>query len=358
MAKLLTTGNEIIVQAALDSGAEMMFGYPITPTTEIMSAWTKISEKDDQDKIKFLQAEDEMAAGFMLIGGVLAGKVCFTATAGPGNVLLQDPMSMAEAMRLPTVAFIMQRGGPSTGTVIYSQQEVTLTCRGGNGEGMRIVYAPSTLQELYGLSHQAFQAAWRYHFPTFVLGDGYLAKMQGQVETLENMPKIKPLPYLGAGKSVEMIKKFQPTGGFCVKESYVNLRNCYNLEEELFSVNQEIKNAFDQIAPQVTAFEANNCDGAETVIFAFGIVAAAARQALVKADHPKIGLFRPITLNPFPREASRKIAQKAKKILVLESSLGQLTSLVKEYLYGLNVPIETIGKPALGFTPEEITSLF
>ncbi len=357
MAKLLMIGNEVIVKAALDSGAEIMFGYPITPTTEMMSAWTKISEKDNQDKIKFLQAEDEMAAGFMMIGAILAGKICFTATAGPGNILLQDPMSMAEAMRLPTVTFIMQRGGPSTGTVIYSQQEVTLTCRGGNGEGMRIVYAPSTLQELYHLSCKAFQTAWRYRFPTFVLGDGYLAKMQGEVEILEPPSPVQATPYLGVGKSVAMIKKFQPSGGFCVKEGYVNLRNCFNLEEELFAINQEIQKAFTGISTQISEAEAQNCAGAETVIFAFGIVAAAARQALKDLNTARVGLFRPITLNPFPQEAARKIAQKAKKILVLESSLGQFTSLVKEHLYGLNVPITTIGKPALGFTPEEIATL-
>lgn len=355
--KKLAIGNEIIVEAALAAGAEIMFGYPITPTTEIMSFWTKISEKEEEDKIKFLQAEDEMAAGFMLIGGVLAGKICFTATAGPGNVLLQDPMSMAEAMRLPTVVFIMQRGGPSTGTVIYSQQELLLTTHGGNGEGMRIVYAPATLQELYELGIKAFKTAWQYRFPAFVLGDGYLSRMQGEVNIPKPKEKIKTAPYLGANKDLAKIKEIQPTGSFALKKNYANLRNCYNLEEEIFKVNNEIKEAYTKIIPRVLEHETYHCEGAETIVIAFGIVAAAVKDALKDPNLDKVGLFRPITLQPFPQKRAWEIANKAKKIIVLESALGQLESIVKTNLYGLTTPLVTQAKPALGFTPKEIRDI-
>lgn len=370
--KEFITGNEIIVKAARLAGAEIMFGYPITPTTEIMSEWAKIAEKDKEDKIKFLQAEDEMAAGFALIGAVLGGKKAFTATAGPGNILLQDPMSMAEIMRLPIVTFIMQRGGPSTGTVIYSQQEVILTCHGGNGEGFRIVYAPATLQELYDLSIKAFNTAWIYRFPTFVLGDGYLAKMQGEVEIWnpqEQGVKLVPsIPYLGKNKNPGLISKLQPQGSFVVKKNWaeaphrktgawVNLRNCYDLEEEIFAVNQDLQKAFQKITPRVIEYEAYNCEEAEEIIFAYGIVAAAAKEALNNTKIKKMGLFRPITLNPFPKEAACEIAQKVKKIYILESSLGQFASIVKENLYGLTTSLKEYGKPGMGFTPEEIKKI-
>lgn len=374
--KQFLIGNEIIVKACLSAGAEMMFGYPITPTTEIMSEWTKVSEKEENDKIncllgspqkrrnskiKFLQAEDEMSAGFALIGAVLAGKKAFTATSGPGTVLMQDPMSMAEAMRLPTVAFIMQRGGPSTGTVIYSQQELVLTCHGGNGEGMRIVYAPATLQELYDLAIKAFNTAWQYRFPTFILGDGYLSKMQGEVEIwdpqLRDVKLATPTPYLGEGKNTALIEKLQPTGSFIVKKNWVNLRNCFNLEEEIFQVNNEIKKAFDNAAPKITEYEEYHCETAEKIIFAYGIVAAAVKQAIKIGKIKNVGLFRPITLSPFPTEAAKEIAKKAKKIYILESSLGQLAGLVKANLYGLTTPIETYGKPGMGFAVEEIEKI-
>src|SRR3990167_2723272 len=104
--KQFLTGAEVVVQAAIDAGAEMMYGYPITPTTEVFSGWIKRGKK-------YLQTEDEIAAGFAVCGAILAVQKAFTATAGPGHILMQDSLSMAEGMRLPFVAIIGQRGGPS-----------------------------------------------------------------------------------------------------------------------------------------------------------------------------------------------------------------------------------------------------
>jgi 2-oxoglutarate ferredoxin oxidoreductase subunit alpha len=114
----------------------------------------------------FLQTEDEISAGFSTLGGILAGKKAFTATAGPGNVIMQDAMSMAEMMRIPFVCAVMQRGGPSTATVIYAQQETTLTCFGGNGEGYRIVSQQPVIRICMIITIKAFNTAWTYKFPT------------------------------------------------------------------------------------------------------------------------------------------------------------------------------------------------
>ena len=184
--KAFMTGNEAVAWAALAAGADIMYGYPITPQNEIMHYWTRMAPKFGRS---FLQTEDEISAGFTTIGGVLAGKRAFTATAGPGNVLMQESMSMAEMMRIPTVLVVCQRGGPSTATVIYSQQEVTMTCYGGNGEGFRIVYSTSGQQDLYDYTIKAFNTAWKYRFPTFVLSDGYQSKcanlLQFMIQKLE-----------------------------------------------------------------------------------------------------------------------------------------------------------------------------
>ncbi|PIX29925.1 ferredoxin oxidoreductase, partial [Candidatus Berkelbacteria bacterium CG_4_8_14_3_um_filter_42_13] len=128
----------------------MFFGYPITPATEILEGWIKTAEGDKT--LNYLQTEDEIAAGFGVIGAILGGKKAFTATAGVGHVLMQDPISMAESERLPFVGIIVQRGGPSTGTVIFSQQEVDLAALGGNGDGLRIVYSAGSVSEVYSLS--------------------------------------------------------------------------------------------------------------------------------------------------------------------------------------------------------------
>ena len=103
------TGNEAVCWAALAAGAEIMYGYPITPQNEIMHYWTRNVPSSGR---RFLQTEDELSAGFTTVGGVLAGRRVFTATAGPGNVLMQEPLSMAEAMRIPVVVVVQQRGGP------------------------------------------------------------------------------------------------------------------------------------------------------------------------------------------------------------------------------------------------------
>lgn len=357
--KELLTGNQVIVRAALDSKAEAFFGYPITPATEILEEWAKLANcsEDYKNKLIFLQAEDEIAAGFMLIGSVLAGKKAFTATSGPGNVLMQDAFSMAEAMRLPIVAFIMQRGGPSTGTVIYSQGETTLTCFGGNGEGFRIVYSASSLEELYYLARKAFNSAWKYRFPTFILSDGYQAKMRGNID-FENIEKIDNYfteSYLLS--SEPLLDNEMPKGSFLQNKveskQYKSLRNCYNMEEELNKANNSTRDEFERRRKEIEEWEIIN-EEAEDIIIAHGIAAAAAKQAIKNSRKKNLGLFRPITLNPFPNKALRKFAENKKQITIMESSNGQMGRIAKEALFGLNVEIKEDYRMGMGFYPEEI----
>lgn len=339
--KQFLMGSEIVVKAAAEAGAEFFYAYPITPASEIMQFWLK--EMDKNPKLKFLQNEDEISAGFTTLGTILGGGMAFTATAGPGNILMQDALAMAENMRIPIVAVIGQRGGPSTGTVIYSQQEVTLTAFGGNGEGYRVVYSPSGLQELYHYTKKAFNTAWKYRFPTFVLTDGYTTKLRGEVDFEEK-------------NNDESIS----TESLFGKESeYLNYRNCYEYEEEIYNLNMELKRAFDSFASEIEEHEIYSLHPkgeTDMLIVAHGIVALAAKAVVEKMENKNISLFRPITLRPFPEHALRDIAQKTKKILVVESAADQIYKTVKQSLYGLSVPIEHIGKPGLGVYPEEIES--
>lgn len=335
--KELLTGNQVIVKAALDAGAEAFFGYPITPATEILEEWIKKAERDN--RLLALQSTDEIAAGFEMIGAVLAGKKAFTATAGPGNILMQDAFAMAEAMRLPTVAFIMQRGGPSTGTVIYSQSETTLTCFGGNGEGMRIVYSSSSLEELYILGRKAFNAAWKHKFPAFVLSDGYQAKMRGNFAS-ENfyIENISAEPVLLGGK-----------------KDFLSLRNCYNTEEELEEINQETRKEFEKISSEISEYEEIGSDKSKILIIAHGIVAAAAKEAIIKFGlDKKAKLFRPAVLHPFPSEALKNAAKNKKIIIILESSGGQMGRIAKEFLIESKADIREFYRSGRGFFPEEI----
>ncbi|TRZ78331.1 ferredoxin oxidoreductase [bacterium] len=368
MQKLLT-GNQIIVQAMLDAGAEAFFGYPITPASEILEGWMKEAAPPSlklrgtrkSKKLISAQTEDEISAGFALIGSVLAGKKAFTATSGPGNVIMQDAFSMAEAMRLPTVAFIMQRGGPSTGTVIYSQSEVNLTCFGGNGEGMRIVYSPSSLEELYRISQQALAIAWKYRFPVFILADGYQAKMRGNVEIPEKNGNEAEIEAFLLSSKKNSLEGKMPTGSYLqTKEKdrfCTSIRNCYNTEEELYVANQSTIDAFKKCSPEIEQCETINIENADTIIIAHGIVASAFAQATADKAADKAGLFRPITLNPFPAEALVKNVKNKKKIIIIESAYNQLGRIVKDALSGIKIEIEEVYHSGQGFTPDDIENI-
>lgn len=332
----LLTGNEAAVLGAIDAGAEIMFGYPITPSTEILEGW--INAAQSNRNLKYLQTEDETSAGFGVIGAIAGGVKAFTATAGPGHILMQDPLSMAENLRLPFVSIIMQRGGPSTGTVNYSQQEVNLAAFGGNGDGLRIVYSASNVAEMYSLTLRAFDSAWKYRFPTFLLGDGYLGKMK----TVVTLPKpLRPV------KALKILKE---------EIKSTNLRNCFSSESEFGKMIREHIKEWKRIRKRIELSETYETKDSRYLIMAHGSVAEAAKEAVDKLRSRKVkaGLFRAISLNPLDITTLRKIVAGKKRIFVVESSMNQFSRIIKYELYPCNVPIVEISKPAEGFTPEEI----
>lgn len=341
------TGNEVVAYAAMAAGADIMYGYPITPQNEIMHYWTRMAPKYERE---FLQTEDELSAGFTTVGGVLAGRRSFTATAGPGNTLMQEPISMAEAMRLPLVVIVQQRGGPSTATVIYSQQEVTMTTIGGNGEGFRVVYSTATHQELYDYTIKAFNTAWKYRFPTFVLGDGYQAKMRESLTMYDPEEKgiqmVPTEPYVGK------------SGTPGVDREPAQYRNTYNVEEELYEVLQEMEKDFNAIADEVAEFDSLAAEDSDLVVVSHGVVSRAVKEAVneLRAEGLSVGYFRPITLRPLPEKQLREVANKAQKLLMVESANGQMARLVKDAIYGCSAELITLYKPGMGITAEEVVS--
>ncbi|MBU2541994.1 ferredoxin oxidoreductase [Patescibacteria group bacterium] len=373
--KQFLTGAEVVVQACVDAGATQMYGYPITPGTEVLTGWIKEAEKSrlhstfaqasadeqgfgGQGKLEYLQTEDEIAAGFAICGAVMGGKKAFTATAGPGTVLMQDAMSMADGMRLPFVAIIVQRGGPSSGTVIYSQQEVNLAIHGGNGEGMRLVYSPSNLEELYELTRLTFNNAWKYRFPSVLLSDGFLMKTRQTVSLDFEIENVEPIALV----SPEVQK---------------NIRNIYSFEEELRLELENQEKDFNKMASEVIKFEsylpdmpdgkswqAGKVEDCDELIIAHGIVAGAVKEAIEELRNPstgaqgrEVGLFRPITLSPFPKDELNRLAKQVKRLFVVESSMGQLRDLVKQNLDSkISVEIDGLYRPAVGIEAEEIVS--
>ena len=343
--RMFLTGNEVIAYAANAAEAEFMYGYPITPQNEIMHTWCKLLPKTEAG---FLQTEDEISAGFSTIGGILAGKRAFTATAGPGNVIMQDAQSMAEMMRIPFVCAVMQRGGPSTATVIYAQQETRLTCFGGNGEGFRIVYSTAGHQDLYDYMIKSFNTAWKYRFPTFMLADGYQGKMREPVTLYDPASRgitMEPTP-----------AALRAPGKIGVDREATHLRNTYNLEEELMEVLDGYQAEFDRISPEIEEYLEYKADDAEVLVIAHGIVARSAMTAIdeLREKGIKAGLFRPITIRPLPVKPMREAVKRAKKVLFTESANGQLAQMCLEKLYGLTTPYETLFKMGVGVTGDDV----
>ena len=158
--RVFITGNEVAAWAALAAGADIMFGYPITPQNEIMHYWTRFAPKHN---LKFLQTEDEISTGFATCGAIQAGLKAFTATAGPGNVLMQEPFGMAEGMRLPLVAIIQQREALLRHGYLFAAGNESDTL----GVMAKAIgsYSTATHQEIYDYVIKAFNVSWKYRFP-------------------------------------------------------------------------------------------------------------------------------------------------------------------------------------------------
>lgn len=332
--KVFISGNEAALRGALAAGAKAMYGYPITPSTEIMHSWAEAADKNDE--LIFLQTEDETSAGFAVNGSVLMGAKSFTATAGPGTVLMQDPLSMAENLRLPTVTIVMQRGGPSTGTVNYSQQEVMLSAFGGNGEGLRIVYSAGNPQEMYDFVIQAFDNAWHYRFPTLVLGDGYIGKQKTTVELKQPLNPIKSVNLL-AGQ---------------------NIRNCYSSENQFAEYLEENIEDFEKASIKIAEYSLHGPSNSHDLIIAHGSTFYTVLETLKQVKR-KYQLFRPITLRPFPASALNKALRNKKNIYIFESAYGQLNRLVKEVIDPEVFCGQIIAdfKPAKSYVIEEILNV-
>ncbi|MCX6799653.1 MAG: ferredoxin oxidoreductase, partial [Candidatus Falkowbacteria bacterium] len=206
-----------------------------------------------------------------------------------------------------------------------------------------IVYSPTGLQELYEYTKKAFHTAWKYRFPTFILTDGYTTKLRGEVEFNSN--------YTNKIKTTEL---------FGAEDEYINYRNCFEYEEEIYELNKNLAKDFNKAWSSVEEHEvypAKPKAKLDCLIIAHGIVGLSAKAAIDQITDKKVALFRPITLRPFPEKSLRELAKDAKKILIVESATNQLMRLVKESLYGLTTPIINISKPGLGIYPEEIIKI-
>ena len=334
MALTLMKGSEAIAEAAIRAGARFFFGYPITPQTEIPEY---MSARMPEVGGCFLQAESEVAAINMVYGAASTGERVITSSSSPGVSLKQEGISYCAGAQLPCVILNVMRGGPGLGSIQASQGDYNQAVKGGgNGDYHLITYAPASIQEAIDIFSFAFDKAEKYRVPVLFLADGIMAQMMEPVEMPEMVEfKVDPekKPWAATG--------WKP-GDDPAKRAVIN--SLYINTEELTVHNNELQATYREIEKNEVMYEAYMCEDADYVITAFGTVARIAKSAIneLREQGIKVGLFRPITVWPFPYKELAEASKNAKALLDVEANEGQMLQDVKLAINGAK-PVEYFG---------------
>ncbi|MDR3763689.1 MAG: 3-methyl-2-oxobutanoate dehydrogenase subunit VorB [Acidobacteriota bacterium] len=320
----LCKGNVAVVKAALMAGCRSFYGYPITPASEIAEYAALLIP---QAGGTFVQAESEVSAINMVYGASCAGQRVMTASSGPGISLMQEGISYLAGAELPCVIADIMRGGPGLGNISPEQSDYfCMTKGGGHGCYRNIVLAPSSVQEMAALTMLAFELADKYRNPAVLLADGYVGQM---MEPLE----------------LEMTEAIQPAKPWAVRgtpETHGNLVSSIYLTNDLMEEHvRKLEAKYLECERSECRWETYRAEDAEVLVIGYGIVSRILRTAVdvARAHGLKAGLFRPITLWPFPSQALRQAAEKVEKVLVVELSTGQMVEDVRLALNG-RIPVE------------------
>ena len=323
--KILMKGNEALAEAAIMAGCRHYFGYPITPQTEIAAYMAKRMPKIGGT---FLQAESEIAAINMVYGAASAGKRAMTSSSSPGISLKGEGISYMAGSDLPGLIVNVQRGGPGLGGIQPSQSDYFQSTRGGgHGDYHLIVLAPASVQEMADMTVKAFDLADKYRMPVMLLADGTMGQMMEPVSLDLSIAEAPEKPWATTGT-----KLARPH----------NIVNSLSLvPEELEKLNNARYEKYEIVKQNEVMYEEYMMDDAEICVVAFGIAARVSKNAVVAArkNGVKVGLIRPITLWPFPADVIAKAADKAKRFISVELSMGQMIEDVRLAVNG-KAPVE------------------
>lgn len=311
MAKQLMKGNEAIAEAALQAGARHYYCYPITPQSEVAEY---LAKRMPEVGGVFLQAESEVAAANMIYGTACAGKRVFTTSSSPGISLMQEAISYIAGTELPVVLVNIVRGGPGLGGILPAQSDYfQATKGGGHGDYHMMVLAPATLQEAVDLMMDAFDMADKYRGPVMVIGDGMIGQMMEPVE-------FKPR------KKIDLPPKDYAVDGSRGRKPRI-LSSVFLDPYELEKVSIRLKERYDQMKREEIRFESVNLDGGcDVMLVAYGTMARICKTTITMLEKEgiNVGMLRPITLFPFPEDAIFEASKKAKEVMVVEMSMGQM----------------------------------
>ena len=315
MAKELWKGNEAIAEAAIRAGCDCYFGYPITPQSEVPEYMSTHMPKNGR---VFVQAESELAAINMVYGAGGCGLKAMTSSSSPGISLKQEGISYMVGSEIPAVIVNCMRGGPGLGTIQPGQSDYYQATRGGgNGDYRMVCLAPCNIQEAVDFVQESFDIAFQYRNPCRVVLDGLIGQMMEPIEWRE-IPK-RELPSIDTWA----------TTGRKGREEHNTLNSLY-IEPELCDVhNQNLAAKYALMEKNEVRWEEVQCDDAELVITAYGTPARIALTAIdvLRAEGYKVGLFRPVTIWPFPEKALHDLAAKDHVMVFVYtemSSTGQM----------------------------------
>ncbi len=337
--KVLMKGNEAIGESAILAGCRYYFAYPITPQNEIPAY---MSKRLPQVGGTFLQAESEIAAINMVMGASAAGARVMTSSSSPGISLKQEGISYISGAQLPAVIINMMRGGPGLGNIAGAQGDYFQATRGGgNGDYHVVVLAPGTVQELADYTIKAFDIVDKYRVAVLLLGDGYLGQMAEPCVLPEPVKDIPSKPWALTGKTADRDAHIIASLKLGKDDAYLN-RHVKSLAEN-----------YAEIAKNEVKYENFMCDDADFVLCAYGTSARVCKKAVkvLREQGIKAGLFRPITLWPFPEDAIEAACAKAKKVLTVEMSLGQMVQDVRLYANKKKDEYDFYGEPG-GLIPK------
>jgi len=337
----LMKGNEAAVYGALLAGCRSFYGYPITPASELAETAARLFPPCGGT---FLQAESETAAINMLYGAASAGERTMTASSGPGVSLMMEGVSYAAGSELPVVIVDVMRGGPGLGNIGPEQGDYFQVVKGGgHGCYRNLVLAPASAQEMAELTMLAFELADRYRNPAFVLTDGFVGQM---MEPVSLAPAVRPVPA-------------RPWAVCGEPGTRRNLISSIFLAHEILEAHVlRLEAKYRAAASVEVRYEEIAVDDAEVLLVGYGIVSRVLQRAigLLREQGIRAGLLRPVTLWPFPSKRLHEIAGRARRMLVVELSTGQLVEDVRLAVLG-RCPVEFYGRQG-GMVPtaEEIVA--
>lgn len=336
----LMKGNEALAEAAIRAGIHAYFGYPITPQSEILEYFTREMPKRGRVVV---QAESELAAINMVYGAAGAGARVMTSSSSPGISLMQEGISYIASAQLPCLIVNVNRGGPGLGTIQPSQGDYWQAVKGGgHGDYHSIVLAPASVQEMADFVFDAFRLAEKYRNPSFILADGALGQMMEKVV----LPTEGSLPYPD---------KNWATVGMGERKERNIITSLFIQPEEMEKVNLRLQEKYKAMQKEVR-FESILTEDADILLVAYGLGARICQKVveLGREKDIKIGLLRPITLYPFPKDEIARLASRVQSVLVVEMNAGQMVEDVALAVNG-QCPVNFTGRMGgMIASPEEV----